>query len=91
MLPSFSENGDFFSLTFIVNDFFALEKSFFAIFFIFSRIFLKNRANRRSGRVKNRQKPMLHGKKTRLSVKNQTVMPSAVPMSMKIRYSPFPA
>ena len=38
-----------------------------------------------------RQNPMQHGKKTRLSVKNQTAMPSAVPTSMKIRYAPFPA
>ena len=38
-----------------------------------------------------RQNRILHGKKTRLSVKHQTVMPSAVPTSMKNRYAPFPA
>ena len=42
------------------------------------------------GRVKSRQNRTLHGKNRRLSVKNQTVMPSAVPTSMKIRYAPFP-
>lgn len=90
MFPSFAENDDFFSLTFIVTDFFFLEKSFFAIFFIFSRIFLKNLARMHRGRVRSRQNRTLHGKKRRLSVKNQIVMPRAVPTSMKIRYAPFP-
>lgn len=43
------------------------------------------RAQSRSGQVKTRQNRMLHGKNSRLRVRNQTVMPSAVPTSMKTR------
>lgn len=64
---------------------------FFAKFFIFSRNFPKKRPKRRSGQVKIRQKRTAHGRIRRLSVKNQTAMPAAVPRSMKIRYSPFPS
>ena len=44
----------------------------------------------RAGKVKICQKAVKNRVTSRLNVKNQTVRPSAVPTSMKMRYSPLP-